>query len=172
MHIIIDGYNLIRQSKQLKEIDRLDLQQGREALVDALVEYRKAKGYRITVVFDGARAEMGLPRRDRLKGIELRFSNPGEPADAVIKQMAAREREKALVVTSDNDIVRFAESKGAATIGAPQFEERMRMAGLIAQGEGPGADIEDERRTDTRKKGPARRLPRRKRRSTRRIAKL
>ncbi len=172
MHIIIDGYNLIRQSRLLIEIERLDLQHGREALVDLLAEYKKAKGYRITVVFDGAQAETGLPRRDRLRGIDLRFSQPGEAADAVIKQMAAREKEKALVVTSDNDIVRYAESKGATTIGAPQFEERIRMAHFLAQGDGAGSDSKDERRRTTRKKGPARRLPRSKRRMTRRIAKL
>jgi uncharacterized protein len=172
VHIIIDGYNLIRQSKLLKEIERMDLQHGREALVDALADYKKLKGYQITVVFDGAQAETGLPRRDRLKGIELLFSRSGEPADAVIKRMAAREREKALVVSSDNDIVRFVESRGAATISAPQFEERLRMARLAAASGEPASNDEGRNSHTTRKKGPARRLPKRRRRMTRRISKL
>jgi uncharacterized protein len=172
LHIIIDGYNLIRQSRFLKEIERMDLQHGREALVAALVDYKKLKGYKITVVFDGAQAEMGLPRRDRLRGIDLLYSRSGESADAVIKRMAAREREKALVVSSDNDIVRFAESKGAATLGALHFEERLRIARLSAGGDEPAQDVEGQRPFTTRKKGPARRLPKRKRRMTRRIAKL
>ena len=83
IHIVIDGYNLIRQSRSFSDLDRQDLQMGREALVDALAAYKRVKPYAITVVFDGGDASGGMPRRDRLKGIELRYSNPGELADTV-----------------------------------------------------------------------------------------
>jgi len=32
LHIIIDGYNVIRRSKQLSLLDLQDIQEGREAL--------------------------------------------------------------------------------------------------------------------------------------------
>ena len=53
LHIIIDGYNLIRQSGQLSMLDMQDLQLGREALVDMLAAYKRFKAHRITVVCDG-----------------------------------------------------------------------------------------------------------------------
>ncbi|MEN8246931.1 MAG: NYN domain-containing protein [Thermodesulfobacteriota bacterium] len=53
VHIIIDGYNLIRQSPELSYLDRQDLQQGREALLGMLAAYKKIKHHQITVVFDG-----------------------------------------------------------------------------------------------------------------------
>ena len=172
LHIVIDGYNLIRQSRQFSTLDQQDLQSGREALVDALAAYKKLKGYAITVVFDGAGAPVGMARRDRLKGIHLRYSKPGELADSVIKRLAAREKQKLLVVSSDGDIVRYVESVGAAVIGSVEFEERLMMARYMEQ---KGMDATEESpgwQATTRKKGPSRRLPKRKRKMNKRIAKL
>jgi len=59
VHIIVDGYNVIRQSPDMGLLDRQALQLGREALVDKLAAYKRLKGYKITVVFDGA-GEAGL----------------------------------------------------------------------------------------------------------------
>jgi predicted RNA-binding protein with PIN domain len=53
LEIIIDGYNLIRQSHSLKRLDAQNLEQGREALLESLVEYKKVRDHPITVVFDG-----------------------------------------------------------------------------------------------------------------------
>ena len=118
IHIIIDGYNLIRQSKKLSALDQQDIQLGRDTLVGMLATYKKIKAHRITVVFDGTGSPVLSRQRDRQKGITIVFSKNGESADTVIKQMARREGEKALVVSSDLDIVHSAESRGAATIAA------------------------------------------------------
>jgi hypothetical protein len=56
IHIIIDGYNLIRQSGYLSNLDLQDIQYGRQALIDMLAAYKKIKAHRITIVFDGTRA--------------------------------------------------------------------------------------------------------------------
>ena len=52
MHLIVDGYNLIRQSDTLRSCERISLEAGRRALVQSLAHYQRAKGHRITVVFD------------------------------------------------------------------------------------------------------------------------
>ncbi|MCK4467804.1 MAG: NYN domain-containing protein, partial [Desulfobacterales bacterium] len=98
IHIIIDGYNLIRQSDRLSVIDRRDIQSGREALLDTLAKYRKIKKHKITVVFDGTNAPSFSRRVEKLNGVKILFSRNGELADTVIKRMAAMEREKALIV--------------------------------------------------------------------------
>jgi predicted RNA-binding protein with PIN domain len=171
LHIIIDGYNFIRQSAELSLLDRADLQAGRDSLLDLLAAYKRLKGHRITVVFDGADAPGALVRRDRVKGINIRFSRGGESADAVIKRMAAREKEKALVVSSDRAVVDHCLAQGAAAISSPQFEQRAALADAL-----DGDALEDQSDSGwvptTRKKGPRRRLPRKKRRSRMRIKKL
>lgn len=172
IHIVIDGYNLIRQSPRFSELDWQDLQFGRDALVEALAAYKKVKAHRITVIFDGAAASTGMPRRDVQKGITLHYSSHGESADTVIKRMAQKEKEMLMVVTSDQEIVRYAEAMGSATIGSVEFEDRLMMAQYTNL---KGADDEFEGngwRPTTRKKGPSRRLSKQQRKMLRKKDKL
>jgi len=171
IHIIIDGYNLIRRSSSLSTLDQQDIQLGREALLDTLSSYKRIKHHMITVVFDGTHAPPLSQHKDRVKGIKIKFSRRGETADTVIKRMAAREREKALVVSSDLDIVNFAASMGAATISSSEFEEKITMAVYVDTKE----EVDQNQGgwvPTTKKKGPSRRLPKRKRRNRVKIKKL
>jgi len=167
IHIIIDGYNLIRRSSSLSTIDQQDIQLGREALLDTLASYKRIKRHKITVVFDGTNASPFALQKDRIKGIKVKFSRNGETADTVIKRMAAREREKALVVSSDLDIVNFAASMGAATIslqwlfiwiqmdlkaetgadGPPQQKRKARADGFQKENDVTGSKLESFRQS-------------------------
>ena len=171
IHIIIDGYNLIRQSKKLSALDLQDIQLGRDTLIGMLATYKKIKAHRITVVFDGTGSPVLSRQRDRQKGITIVFSKNGESADTVIKQMARREGEKALVVSSDLDIVHSAESRGAATIAAEDFENKLALSLYV-----DGMEIERDAYTGwkptTKKKGPTRRLSKKKRKAGAKIRKL
>lgn len=171
LHIIIDGYNLIRQSATLSRLDQRDILLGREALVDMLANYRRVKPHPITVVFDGQHSPPFSARRRRQKGISIRFSPRGTSADDVIKHMAAREREKALVVSSDREVIDYAAACGAATISAPQFEAKVEMAGHLDHNGSEDDDLSGWTPT-TKKKGPARRLSKKQRRNRTKIKKL
>lgn len=173
MHIIIDGYNLIRQSRSLRRKDRDDIQLGREALTKQLAAYKKIRGHRITAVFDGGNAPNLSQQRDRVRGIEVVYSRSGETADAVIKRMAKKAREKALVVSSDREIVDYAAARGCAIVSSPEFEERIEMAVLMGEkGLGESDRESDGWKSTTQKKGPRRRLPKRQRRNKRKLRKL
>ena len=173
LHVIVDGYNLIRQSPSLSRLDARDLQEGREALIHMLTAYRRARGHRVTVVFDGTQAPMFSRRRDRIGGVGVVFSRQGETADAVIARMAEREREKAMVISSDRQVALAASACGSGNISSPAFEERLMMA--IAM-EAPSGEEDDapvrQPRQKTRKKGPSRRLPKKIRQQRRRATKL
>ena len=171
IHIIIDGYNLIRQSKSLVALDRQDLQLGREALLDMLSAYKRIKRHTITVVFDGTKAPPFSQHKDQIKGIKVKFSRRGEFADAVIKRMAAKLREKALVVSSDLDVIHFSASKGSATIDSPGFEEKMAMA-VYMDTKGMESEETVGWIPTTKKKGPGRRLSKKQRHSRVKIKKL
>ncbi|MGA9755031.1 MAG: NYN domain-containing protein, partial [Desulfobaccales bacterium] len=95
MHLIVDGYNLIRQSPQLQLLDAMDLQAGREALLELLAQYRSRSHHRITVVFDGWQRGDLKESRDRYQGILIVYSRRGERADEVIKRLLNQEREGA-----------------------------------------------------------------------------
>lgn len=171
VHIIIDGYNLIRRSARLSALDRQDLEAGREALVDMLAAYKKFKAHRITVVFDGTDAAAFSPRRDRHRGIAILFSRNGQSADEVIISMARNEGAKAVVVSSDRQIAQAAAAAGAATVGAADFENRLAMAAM-ADGIDTDRDAYEGWKPTTRKKGPSRRLSKRQRRNRTKLRKL
>lgn len=172
IHIIIDGYNLIRQSPELSALDRQDLQLGRETLVEMLAAYKKLKAHKITVVFDGVNDPSLFGSRDRAKGIAIRYSHGGESADDVIRRMARRERAKALVVSSDREVMHAAEAAGATVMDSAAFEEKVSLARYLALKGGEGAGESAGWIPTTRKKGPSRRLPKRKRRARARVKKL
>ncbi len=173
VHIIVDGYNVIRQSPDMEPLDRQDLQLGREALVGKLAVYKRLKGHKITVVFDGTGQAALFENRDREKGILIKFSRHGETADSVIKHMAAREKQGALVVSSDREVVDFSAAQGAVTIGAVEFEEKMEMAAFMdLKGIDPESGVDDGWVPTTKKKGPSKRLPKKKRLNKKRLNKL
>ena len=173
VHIIIDGYNLIRQSASLKKIDQNDLQLGREALIDQLTAYKRLKKHIITVVFDGSPEFSHFRSTQQEKGIGIKFSKYGENADAVIKRMASKEREKALIVSSDNEVVRFCASQGASVISAEEFEEKMALAALMdIKGEALEPGNGNGWAASTKKKGQGKKLPKKTRRNLKKLTKL
>lgn len=172
LHIIIDGYNFIRQSKAFSGLDQMDIQVGREALVESLAAYKRLKGHRITVVFDGIDAPAFSMHKDRVKGIEILFSRSGELADAVIKRMAKRLREKALVVTSDREVADYAGAEGAVSVSSPEFEDKLAMAAYF-DAKGAVEIVEDAGwEPTTKKKGPRKRLSKRARKKKIKMRKL
>jgi predicted RNA-binding protein with PIN domain len=171
IHIIIDGYNLIRQSKSLSILDLQDIQLGRDTLVDMLAAYKKIKPHRITVVFDGTTAPLLSQQRDRRKGISIIFSHKGESADTVIKNLARKERPRALVVSSDQDIVQSATANGAATVSANDFENKLTMS-MDMDGLQFDRDAYIGWQPTTKKKGPSRRLSKQQRKNSAKIRKL
>ncbi len=174
VHIIIDGYNLIKGSPVLSRLDQIDLQKGRDELIKRLASYRRVKKHKITVVFDGYREGSIKQEKIRDKGIDIIFSKKGEQADLVIKRIAEVKKEQILVVTSDNEVANFSERRGAAIISSDAFEMRMDMAVFSDD-----KDFDDEPCNEpfvnaihTKKKGPAKKLKKSKRRSNTRIKKL
>lgn len=169
MHVIIDGYNLIRQSPSLSLLDARDLEAGREALLESLAAYRRRRpGHRLIAVFDGWQGGELKETRDISHGVTVIFSRRGERADDVIKRLLARERQRALVVSSDREIQVAAERAGAVWVTANQFETEYLRAHPAQAAE----ETDLHPRHGTQKKGPARRLAKRERQRQQRLKKL
>ncbi len=128
MVIIIDGYNLIRQSSKLRRYEQHSLQAGRQALVSRLSDYQQKKGHKITVIFDGWQGEEREEERDRYNNVDMIYSRYGEDADTVIKRLAAGSEEETVVVSSDREIASFAASMGKTALSSVEFESVMNRA--------------------------------------------
>lgn len=178
MHILVDGYNFIRQSDTLRLYERLGLERGRLELIRRLSSYRKLRSHRITVVFDGWLSGPPTEERDREGGIDIIYSRRGEKADDVIKRIARHAGEEIVAVTSDRGIRDAVNRSGGATISSQDFEERMVRAGMSSSSQPeslPAVKTEEPDERDapgTKKKGPSRRMPKKKRIERTRLRKL
>lgn len=173
MHIVIDGYNLIRQSSRLRPLERRGLEAAREALIDLLIRFRRVRGHRITVIFDGQGGFEPAGSRVRRGSVEVVFSSAGMKADELIKEMTTKGDEDFLVVTSDGDIIHYVSARGGGTVSSTAFEEQLYR--VIEGGDLDRRDSnedQEEQRPPRTKKGPARRLGRKERRNMSLLRKL
>jgi len=125
--IIIDGYNLAFVSNSIRQALLKEKQKGRELLIELLAGYKKAFGYDITVIFDGA--DGTEEKAARVKGIRVIFSKPPRNADRVIKDRAAvlKKTKVLTVVTSDRELAHYVKGRQVEVIGSGAFLERMEQ---------------------------------------------
>jgi predicted RNA-binding protein with PIN domain len=146
---------------------------GRETLIDHLASYKRVRGHEISVVFDGWRSGGLTEYQQWQKGILVIYSKRDEKADEVIKRMARRFGQGAVVVTSDREVAHFSETVGATTVSSEEFEGRMGMALVVEEnGMEPEEADWEVRGKGTKKKGPAKRPSKSRRRAIKRLTKL
>jgi len=174
MNILIDGYNLIRQSVCLRRFERQSLEAGRNALISLLSDYKQRRGHKITVVFDGWQSGSAQEERDYSTGIHIIYSSRGEKADEVIKRITAHTDEEIIVVSSDREISSYAERRGKTCLSSAEFETIIYKQSLeSADAESiPEKDDEEEEDRNHSKKGPARKLSKAARHARDKIKKL
>ena len=172
MLILIDGYNLIRQSDNLRPYERKSLEAGRNALIKKLIEYEKKKSHRIIVVFDGGQSDWLDEGRDREGKINIIYSRRGERADDVIKRLAAEAVGDIIVVSSDREISSYTTSLGKTPLASPEFEMIMNKAISSRPRQNTATQKNETHERQSKKKGPAKRLPRAKRKTQSKIEKL
>ena len=177
MHIIIDGYNLIRQSAALRRYERFSLEEGRKALIRFTALYKRRKGHKMTVVFDGWEGGPAEEERDRQEGIDIVYSRRGEKADDVIKRMVQHRGEECVVVTSDRDIADFVSRRGGTAVSSQDFEALIdkvkdRMSDTQSRSDEGYDKDEDDVREGVKRKGPSRRLSRKKKAAIVKLRKL
>ncbi len=123
MDIIIDGYNLIGSEQGL----RGSLEHKRHALVQQLERYHRAKGFFISIVFDGWKAGQFTETSQKATGVTVIFSRQGEKADDVVVRMARQRGSGCVVISSDREVRKSVEKFGATAIYAGEFCEILRQ---------------------------------------------
>ena len=113
MHIIIDGYNVLKQA-----LGNKDISEGqRRAFINALGKYAAKKNHHIAVIFDGG-PDM-WPTQEKDHGILVVYSGIKESADDLIKK-SLTQRSHVLLVTSDNEL-KAAAKHGTMVIDSLEF---------------------------------------------------
>ena len=121
--LIVDGYNLIYASAELKKLaeERLDLARGR--LMDLLSSYCGFTKAELVLVFDGFHSPGNPGERGEYHNIRVAYTGDGETGDAYIERIVDEiGRNYAVrVVTSDNLIRLSALRSGVLRTSSAEF---------------------------------------------------
>lgn len=81
---IVDGYNIIFASTELKALANDSLDHAREKLIDTMANYGKVRGYELVLVFDAMYTEEGAKSRKIGKDCEIIFTDKKKQQTAVL----------------------------------------------------------------------------------------
>ena len=103
-YLIIDGYNMIGQSRKLSKVARESLEEAREQLLDVIANYNAVVADEIVCVFD-AYEQSGIEREYMYHGVKTVFTKEKETADSFIEryvyELYNKHTTHITVVTSD-----------------------------------------------------------------------
>ena len=139
MRWLIDGYNVIRRDPDLRGHEAEGLAAGRAALLRRLAAVAREHADTCSVGFDGARrradSDVGASPAGR---VEVGFSRAPETADDVLRRLAAKWREAAVVVSSDRAVETAARRAGAVAVRVEAFLDALE----------PGVQDDDDDRDE------------------------
>ena len=129
MSIIVDGYNYIGRSRRGL---RLDDPKARDTIISLFGQYCRKTRKSLTIVFDGTYS-VNLANRKRQYGrVKVIYTSPTSLADDLIKKMirsrARGQRQGLLIVTSDEEILQYAQKYNVAWIRSEAFEQTVQQA--------------------------------------------
>jgi len=110
--IIVDGYNLIMRTPELRPGPTRTLEQSRDKL-ETLLAWVMGPEAEFLVIYDGAE---GMAAGESVGRIQTRFSKPPDKADDLIREVVEKKIDRGqtlTVVTSDAAVARHARSVGA-----------------------------------------------------------
>lgn len=87
-YLIVDGYNIINSWPELKAIQKDNLEDSREKLIEMLESYRVYKGIKVTVVFDAHMVKGSTEKHEKRGGLEVVYTREFETADSYIERLA------------------------------------------------------------------------------------
>lgn len=175
LSLMIDGYNLLHQ---LAHRPLESLEEERMALVEELQKYQSIKQVPITVVFDGSQPRSIFPNRDRYGRVEIVYTDQGITADEWIADRCREQQGGYVVISSDLEIKRNAEMYRCISLSSSEFAEKLKSikAPSIHWDMIPEKALDDDlplyRKVSTKKKGAAKRLPKRDRKKYHQLRQL
>ncbi len=154
---MIDGFNLIRQSRDLVSIESKNFEQAQVELISRLKEFAHASGEKVICVFDHAGSTAPHRREEYYGPVTALFTRGGEIADEVIIEMAQNKKQAAIVVSSDRMVYEACQKAGASTMSSIAFD---RVLHRVKQGQTFEEKEEGfDPKKGSQKKGPSRRRP-------------
>jgi predicted RNA-binding protein with PIN domain len=120
----IDGYNLIYQSDNLRNILHTDLEVARDKLVEQVIRWCATTGNKAHIIFDGQgkRLEQS-PNHPVTNLVKILFTSKYKTADTIIERAVYKSKKKnsVIVVSADRGITDLCIGMGALIMNPQHF---------------------------------------------------
>lgn len=128
--MLIDGYNLIYATPDLKELAKENIDSARLALIDMVSNYGGLTDAKITLVFDAYRVDRPKSEPVRHHNLDIVYTQRAQSADAYIEKYTHENssRYDITVVTSDGLEQISVRGAGCRLISSTDFQLEMKKA--------------------------------------------
>lgn len=123
-YLFVDGYNIINNWSNLRELSKQSLETARNELIDILAEYQSFTGIKIIIVFDAHLVKGSMQKKETLKGIDIVYTKEKESADHYIERTldVIGRTKKVRVATSDWIEQQVVMGRGGTRISARELK--------------------------------------------------
>lgn len=102
-YLLVDGYNVIHASEELRELAKDDMEQARGRLMDLLCNYQGYRGGDVILVFDAYRVASHPTEAFDYHNIHVVFTKTAETADQYIERFSVEKAERYHVTVATSD---------------------------------------------------------------------
>ncbi len=129
-YLLVDGYNIIFSSDELKKKAEENLELARSMLISRMCSYKAVRDCEVIVVFDAYRVTGKHREVEKTGGISVVYTKEAETADAYIEKTSHElsKKHRVQVATSDNLEQIIILGGGALRIPARQLLEDLEVA--------------------------------------------
>lgn len=127
--LLVDGYNIIGDWPELRELQLTDLEGARDQLIEKMAEYQAFTGIEVTVIFD-AHMVSGLGKKFQNYALNIIYTKEKETADERIEKMVIEWKRidtQIYVATSDFVEQRVIFASGAYRKSARELRTEMKQ---------------------------------------------
>lgn len=122
--LMIDGYNMIYDWQDLKEIARQNIESARDELISRISNYQGYKRIKVILVFDGYRVKNNVGSHFHQGNVDIIYTKYNQTADSYIEKAVhdLKKKYNLTVATSDGLIQNAILANGARRISARELE--------------------------------------------------
>ena len=122
-YLLVDGYNVIYASPELKSLAATDLKAARDSLIDSLINFQGFRRERVLLVFDAYRVPGGKEHVEENAGLIVIYTKEAETADQYIEKAAHEISKKYKVTVATSDAIEqvIVMGSGAFRLSARDF---------------------------------------------------
>ena len=128
-YLLVDGYNVIHASKELKDLAKHDLKAARDSLIDTLSNFQGYRREEVLLIFDAYKVPGGKEHIEKLNNLTVIYTKEAETADQYIEKAAHEFSKKYRVTVATSDAIEqvIVFSAGAIRMSASEFWEEIEV---------------------------------------------